>query len=247
MMNGNQDFALALSLVRPVPLFTDEMLVLKQTRLTESRYGLVHRVLVMRDQDLSINKDLQRSLLRPSHVFTHDELVLKQTELTNGKYGSVRRVFIVCNQDYAIDEGQQRWVIEQNPPDEVKVINGTDHMVMFVFIPWRAFSTNFKPATAQNIDTHLTGPYVKAIQVKRHFVLVHGGSHGAWCWYKLSALLRFSGHNMTGYPPRHKVILVARRFGGVACSIATERFLEKISTAVLLPHSCLVLHSLIRL
>lgn len=128
-----------------------------------------------------------------------------------------------------------------------------------------AFSTNFKPATAQNIDTHLTGPYGKAIQVKRHFVLVHGGSHGAWCWYKLSALLRFSGHNMTALnlasngintlqvrdiggsvlkccdplmkfmessPPRHKVILVAHRFGGVACSIAMKRFPEKISTAV---------------
>ncbi|KAI3446038.1 hypothetical protein Pfo_002703 [Paulownia fortunei] len=31
----------------------------------------------------------------------------------------------------------------------------------------------------------------------KHFVLVHGASHGAWCWYKLVPLLRSSGHNVT--------------------------------------------------
>ncbi|MQK22665.1 alpha/beta fold hydrolase, partial [Escherichia coli] len=32
---------------------------------------------------------------------------------------------------------------------------------------------------------------------KRHFVLVHGAGHGAWCWYKVSALLKSAGHEVT--------------------------------------------------
>ena len=31
----------------------------------------------------------------------------------------------------------------------------------------------------------------------RHFVLVHGAMHGAWCWYKVATLLRSSGHKVT--------------------------------------------------
>lgn len=30
-----------------------------------------------------------------------------------------------------------------------------------------------------------------------HFVLVHGACHGAWCWYKVSHLLRHAGHVVT--------------------------------------------------
>lgn len=33
--------------------------------------------------------------------------------------------------------------------------------------------------------------------IRKHFVLVHGASHGAWCWYKLVGLLRLSGHDVT--------------------------------------------------
>lgn len=32
---------------------------------------------------------------------------------------------------------------------------------------------------------------------KKHFVLVHGACHGAWCWYKLKPLLECSGHQVT--------------------------------------------------
>ncbi|XP_052111646.1 putative inactive methylesterase 20 [Arachis duranensis] len=32
---------------------------------------------------------------------------------------------------------------------------------------------------------------------KKHFVLVHGACHGAWCWYKVSALLKSGGHRVT--------------------------------------------------
>lgn len=31
----------------------------------------------------------------------------------------------------------------------------------------------------------------------KHFVLVHGICHGAWCWYKLVTLLRHAGHRVT--------------------------------------------------
>nr|UQZ09622.1 norfluorocurarine synthase 1 [Strychnos nux-vomica] len=32
---------------------------------------------------------------------------------------------------------------------------------------------------------------------QKHFVLVHGAGHGAWCWYKLKPLLESSGHKVT--------------------------------------------------
>ncbi|XP_043695165.1 polyneuridine-aldehyde esterase-like isoform X4 [Telopea speciosissima] len=32
---------------------------------------------------------------------------------------------------------------------------------------------------------------------KKHFVLIHGACHGAWCWYKLETLLTSAGHSVT--------------------------------------------------
>ncbi|KFK32713.1 hypothetical protein AALP_AA6G278900 [Arabis alpina] len=32
---------------------------------------------------------------------------------------------------------------------------------------------------------------------KKHFLLVHGVCHGAWCWYKVKPLLEASGHRVT--------------------------------------------------
>lgn len=32
---------------------------------------------------------------------------------------------------------------------------------------------------------------------EKHFVLVHGACHGAWCWYKVATLLRCDGHRVT--------------------------------------------------
>ena len=55
----------------------------------------------------------------------------EEIKLTEKKYGLVPRVFIVCDQDHAIKEDVQMWMIRKNPPNEVKVINGSDHMVMF--------------------------------------------------------------------------------------------------------------------
>ncbi|XP_058081377.1 salicylic acid-binding protein 2-like [Magnolia sinica] len=32
---------------------------------------------------------------------------------------------------------------------------------------------------------------------RKHFVLVHGACHGAWCWYKVATLLRSAGNQVT--------------------------------------------------
>lgn len=34
-------------------------------------------------------------------------------------------------------------------------------------------------------------------KTERHFLLVHGACHGAWCWYKISTLLKSKGHKVT--------------------------------------------------
>ncbi|XP_047326129.1 salicylic acid-binding protein 2-like [Impatiens glandulifera] len=31
----------------------------------------------------------------------------------------------------------------------------------------------------------------------KHFILIHGASHGAWCWYKVKPLLEGAGHKVT--------------------------------------------------
>lgn len=51
--------------------------------------------------------------------------------ISKEKYGSVRRVYIVCDQDYLMKEDLQRWMIQRYPTDEVKLIAGSDHMLMF--------------------------------------------------------------------------------------------------------------------
>ncbi|KAF8015543.1 hypothetical protein BT93_H1156 [Corymbia citriodora subsp. variegata] len=37
----------------------------------------------------------------------------------------------------------------------------------------------------------------KETQREKHFVLVHGACHGAWCWYKVATLLKSSGYKVT--------------------------------------------------
>ncbi|CAO2166657.1 unnamed protein product [Urochloa humidicola] len=70
---------------------------------------------------------LASSLMRVSSMFIEDLAV--QQPLTKEGYGSVRRVYVVCNEDYAIVEGFQRWMVENNPVEEVKEI-AADHLVM---------------------------------------------------------------------------------------------------------------------
>ncbi|XP_050363036.1 methyl jasmonate esterase 1-like [Argentina anserina] len=67
---------------------------------------------------------LASTLLRPSPAFN------EEIRLTDEKYGLVPRVCIMSDQDLTIEEDIQLWMIKENPPNEVKVINGSDHMVM---------------------------------------------------------------------------------------------------------------------
>ncbi|XP_021809462.1 methylesterase 3-like [Prunus avium] len=85
---------------------------------------------------LSPPEDLALALSSLRYFPLFDE----EIKLTKEKYGLVRRVYIVCDQDLAIGEDVQRWMIKENPPHEVKVINGSDHMPMFSK-PQEFFST----------------------------------------------------------------------------------------------------------
>ncbi|XP_062223495.1 salicylic acid-binding protein 2-like [Phragmites australis] len=70
---------------------------------------------------------LGRSLMRVSSMFVEDLQV--QQPYSNARYGSVRKVYIVCTEDYCIVERFQRWMVSNNPVEEVKEI-AADHMVM---------------------------------------------------------------------------------------------------------------------
>ncbi|KAK8606813.1 hypothetical protein V6N13_052570 [Hibiscus sabdariffa] len=81
---------------------------------------------------LSPPEDLALALTLVRHVgLFQDEESIKALAVTKEKYGSVRRVFVVCGKDYIVKEEYQRWMIKKNPPDEVKLISDSDHMVMF--------------------------------------------------------------------------------------------------------------------
>ncbi|KAJ6366946.1 hypothetical protein OIU77_003347 [Salix suchowensis] len=69
-------------------------------------------------------------LLRPHPMF-NPEATQEKVWVTKERYGSVPRVYIICDQDNIMKEAFQRWMIEKNPPDEVRVVSGSDHMLMF--------------------------------------------------------------------------------------------------------------------
>ncbi|XP_069150964.1 methyl jasmonate esterase 1-like isoform X2 [Solanum lycopersicum] len=78
-------------------------------------------------QDLT----LATYLVRPVPFFD-ESVLLTNTELSKEKYGSVHRVYVVCEKDNVLNEQQfQRWLINNNPPDEVHMIQDAGHMVMF--------------------------------------------------------------------------------------------------------------------
>ncbi|XP_077224827.1 methyl jasmonate esterase 1-like isoform X2 [Tasmannia lanceolata] len=78
-----------------------------------------------------LDKDfaLTRKLGRETSFFQED--LPKIPMFSRERFGSVARVYIICDQDKALTEDFQRWMIENNPVKEVKVIQGSDHMPMF--------------------------------------------------------------------------------------------------------------------
>ncbi|KAM7498051.1 hypothetical protein LguiA_022465 [Lonicera macranthoides] len=73
---------------------------------------------------------LALTLVRPFPIY-RDAISLKEALLSKQNYGSVHRAYIVCTDDIIIIEEAQRSMIQNYPPDLVKEINGSDHMVMF--------------------------------------------------------------------------------------------------------------------
>ncbi|CAL5324720.1 unnamed protein product [Camellia sinensis] len=82
------------------------------------------------EEGVGADLTLATLLVRPYPIYHDEGEVLKETALTKDNYGSVRRVYVVIEEDNIIKEKYQRWMIENNPTDEVKVIPGSDHMVM---------------------------------------------------------------------------------------------------------------------
>ncbi|KAG6729390.1 hypothetical protein I3842_01G026800 [Carya illinoinensis] len=74
---------------------------------------------------------LAMSLVRPIRLFRDSSTLQKEANLSREKYGQVPRVYIICQKDNIMKEDFQRWMIENNPAPEVKVIADSDHMVMF--------------------------------------------------------------------------------------------------------------------
>eukprot|EP00258_Populus_trichocarpa_P047905 XP_024463924.1 probable esterase PIR7A isoform X2 [Populus trichocarpa] len=72
---------------------------------------------------------LATTLMRETRLFTDQELS-RDLVLTREKYGSVKRVFIIAEKDLILEKDFQQWMIQKNPPDEVKEILGSDHMSM---------------------------------------------------------------------------------------------------------------------
>ncbi|KAE9448938.1 hypothetical protein C3L33_19164, partial [Rhododendron williamsianum] len=68
-------------------------------------------------------------MVRPGSLFIEDLHKIKK--FTDEGFGSVTRVYVVCEQDKCIPPEFQRWMIENNPVKEVKVIEEADHMPMF--------------------------------------------------------------------------------------------------------------------
>ncbi|XP_049385509.1 methyl jasmonate esterase 1-like [Solanum stenotomum] len=78
-------------------------------------------------------------LVRPLYLY-HAEDVSKEIVLSRKRYGSVRRVFIVATESKAFNKEFQRWMIENNPPNEVEEISDSDHMIM-MSKPQQLFTT----------------------------------------------------------------------------------------------------------
>ncbi|CAI8606736.1 unnamed protein product [Vicia faba] len=75
---------------------------------------------------------LALSLVRPDPLYNDVELLKKETAVTNDRNGRVPKIFVISKSDNLITEDFQKWIIERSGPfAEVKVINDSDHMVMF--------------------------------------------------------------------------------------------------------------------
>ncbi|KAF3655398.1 putative receptor protein kinase TMK1-like [Capsicum annuum] len=120
--------------------------------------------------------------------------------LLRKRYRSVRRVYIIAVESKGLTKEFQRWMIENNPPDEVEEISGSDHMVSGSNPGYRenpVGSATLGPAVCDSDWLELQYSILSGPKAMKHFVLIHTGCHGAWCWYKIVELMKSSGHNVT--------------------------------------------------
>uniref|UniRef100_M1CG12 Methylketone synthase Ia n=2 Tax=Solanum tuberosum TaxID=4113 RepID=M1CG12_SOLTU len=82
---------------------------------------------------------LATTLVRPFYLYRAED-VSKEIVLSSKRYGSVRRVFIVAAENKALTKEFSELMIEKNPPDEVKEIEGSDHVTM-MSKPQQLFTT----------------------------------------------------------------------------------------------------------
>lgn len=72
--------------------------------------------------------ELLQALRRPGSFFLGD--LSKAKKFTEEAYGSVRRIFVISKEDQGILEAYARWMIENSGVQEVKEVEGADHMTM---------------------------------------------------------------------------------------------------------------------
>ncbi|KAG9452563.1 hypothetical protein H6P81_005467 [Aristolochia fimbriata] len=71
---------------------------------------------------------LGKMLVRPGSLYLED--LSKSPKLSTERYGSVKRVYVVCRDDKIVPEKVQLQMIGNNPPAEVILMEGSDHMPM---------------------------------------------------------------------------------------------------------------------
>lgn len=101
----------------------------REDPLTSFTYGAQFMASTMYQNSPFEDVTLAQLLVRPSGLYLED--ISNETMLSEENYGSINRVYIICKQDKLYSVDFQRWVIENNPPKEVKEIEDSDHMVMF--------------------------------------------------------------------------------------------------------------------
>ncbi|XP_065873724.1 methyl jasmonate esterase 1-like [Euphorbia lathyris] len=72
--------------------------------------------------------ELGKLLVRPVPIYNNTEANDEIMVFTKERHGSVLRFFIICDEENC---EEQKWMVENNPPHEFKLISDSDHMVMF--------------------------------------------------------------------------------------------------------------------
>ncbi|KAL3382871.1 hypothetical protein AABB24_002397 [Solanum stoloniferum] len=106
---------------------------------TTLNYGPKYLAVKLYDKSPIQDLALATTLVRPIYLYSVKDVSM-EIVLSRKKYGSVKRVFIVAADDNLLKKEFQKRMIEKNPPDEVEVIQGSDHMTM-MSKPLQLFTT----------------------------------------------------------------------------------------------------------